>query len=222
MNCQAVWFFLLTMFNCTALGIYMIYSSYYLAPSFILMLIALCYWGYMFFLEMSYSGESTVGQGLINDRNTNFMADTLFRYIFVIIIGNALFSYIFRIYHRAIYIPRYAEPSKVIRYMMLNYIYWYSYSILPFACIVDFCCRKRNRTPNPKYDLTITLLFAVILGLLDDSLGIDLGYTSNKLSRVFANIISMGVTYLIYDYLLFKINGGQWYTLYPQGTSTAY
>ena len=44
MNCQAVWFFLLTMFNCTALGIYMIYSSYYLAPSFILMLIALCYW----------------------------------------------------------------------------------------------------------------------------------------------------------------------------------
>ena len=222
MNCQAVWFFLLTMFNCTAIGIHMIYYSIFsFTPSYILMILALCYWGYMFFLEMSYSGESTAGEGLINDRNTNFMADTLFRYLFVIIIGNALFSYIFRIYYR-VYIPRYANPEVVFKYMMLSYIYWYSYSILPFACIVDFCCRKRNRTPNPKYDLTITLLFAIIIGLMDDNSGINLNYRYGQLNRVIANIISMGITYLIYDYLLFKINGGQWYTLYPQGTSTAY
>ena len=222
MNCQAVWFFLLTMFNCTAIGIYMFYYSIFsFSPSYILMLLALCYWGYMFFLEMSYSGESTAGQGLINDRNTNFMADTLFRYLFVIIIGNALFSYIFRIYYRA-YMPRYADASMVFRYMMLNYIYWYSYSILPFACIVDFCCRKRNRTPNPKYDLTITLLFAIIIGLMNDNSGINPTYRYGQINRVVANIISMGITYLIYDYLLFKMNGGQWYTLYPQGTATAY
>ena len=222
MNCQAVWFFLLTMFNCTAIGIYMFYYSIFsFSPSYILMLLALCYWGYMFFLEMSYSGESTAGQGLINDRNTNFMADTLFRYLFFIIIGNALFSYIFRIYYR-VYIPIYANAEMVFKYIMLSYIYWYSYSILPFACIVDFCCRKRNRTPNPKYDLTITLLFAIIIGLMNDNSGINPNYRYGQINRVIANIISMGITYLIYDYLLFKMNGGQWYTLYPQGTATAY
>ena len=110
----------------------------------------------------------------------------------------------------------------VFKYIMLSYIYWYSYSILPFACIVDFCCRKRNRTPNPKYDLTITLLFAIIIGLMNDNSGINPNYRYGQINRVIANIISMGITYLIYDYLLFKMNGGQWYTLYPQGTATAY
>ena len=67
--------------------------------SILLLIVACCYWAYMYFLEKVRSGKSSEGQGLITERNTNFMADNVFRYLFVILIGNAIYCYVFRIHH---------------------------------------------------------------------------------------------------------------------------
>lgn len=212
MNCQSLWFLILTWFNIAAIIIDLLVNDIRWQPSFILMVIALIYWGYMFFLEMHNSGQSSpASEGLINNANTNFMADTLFRYLFVIVIGNTFFSYYYRITINYRYSPYgRGDIYRMFKTIMYYFVIWYSYSVLPFACIVDFCCRKRNRTPNPKYDLIITLLFGVILGLLQDKY-----YYYHSMGL---NIVSMGVTYLIYDYILFKMNGGQNYTICPQNT----
>jgi hypothetical protein len=166
----------------------------------------------MYFLEKVNSGESTEGQGLITQRNTNFMADNIFRYLFVIVIGNSIYCYVFRIIYR--------NDIIYVRDLFNIIFNWYSYTILPIACIIDFCGRKRNRTPNPKYDLIITLIVITILSFIDSKFTLILSLTQFDifLRSIILNTLFMGLTYLLYDYLLFKMNGGNSYTLCPQET----
>lgn len=216
MSCQSNWFLTLTIINIVSIAVHLfaLFNRFTAISysSLILLTIACFYWCYMYFLEKVNSGESTEGQGLITQRNTNFMADNIFRYLFVIVIGNSIYCYVFRIGYRnhIIYVRD-----------LFNIIFnWYSYTILPIACIIDFCGRKRNRTPNPKYDLIITLIVIAILSFIDSKFTLILSLTQFDifLRSIILNTLFMGLTYLLYDYLLFKMNGGNSYTLCPQET----
>ena len=216
MSCQSNWFLTLTIINIVSIAVHLfaLFNRFTAISysSLILLTIACFYWCYMYFLEKVNSGESTEGQGLITQRNTNFMADNIFRYLFVIVIGNSIYCYVFRIIYR----------SNIIYVRdLFNIIFnWYSYTILPIACIIDFCGRKRNRTPNPKYDLIITLIVIAILSFIDSKLTLIMSLTQFDifLRSIILNTLFMGLTYLLYDYLLFKMNGGNSYTLCPQET----
>ena len=216
MSCQSNWFLTLTIINIVSIAVHLfaLFNRFTAISysSLILLTIACFYWCYMYFLEKVNSGESTEGQGLITQRNTNFMADNIFRYLFVIVIGNSIYCYVFRIIYR----------SNIIYVRdLFNIIFnWYSYTILPIACIIDFCGRKRNRTPNPKYDLIITLIVIAILSFIDSKFTLILSPTQFDifLLSIILNTLFMGLTYLLYDYLLFKMNGGNSYTLCPQET----
>ena len=219
MSCQSTWFLILTIVNIIAIVVHTItiFNRYIVITysSILLLIVACCYWAYMYFLEKERAGETTEGQGLITERNTNFMADNIFRYLFVIVIGNTIYCYVFRIRHTS-YIY---SDKEVINYLSQIIFNWYSYTVLPVACIIDFLGRKRNRTPNPKYDLIITLIFIALISFIDCKSqyfyyqGFDYFIRS-----VILNSLFMALSYLIYDYILFKMNGGQSYTLCPQET----
>ena len=219
MSCQSTWFLNLTILNIISILVhtFTLFNRYdVLAYSSVLLLIAsCCYWAYMYFLEKERSSESTEGQGLITERNTNFMADNIFRYLFVIVIGNTIYCYVFRIHH----IAHFTYNTKLLYYFNQIIFNWYSYTVLPIACIIDFLGRKRNRTPNPKYDLIITLIFIVVLSYIDsNSAFLDIKQIEFLIKSVLLNSLFMALSYLIYDYILFKMNGGQSYTLCPQDT----
>ena len=216
MSCQSNWFLTLTIINIVSIAVHLfaLFNRFTAISysSLILLTIACFYWCYMYFLEKVNSGESTEGQGLITQRNTNFMADNIFRYLFVIVIGNSIYCYVFRIGYR--------NDIIYVRDLFNIIFNWYSYTILPIACIIDFCGRKRNRTPNPKYDLIITLIVIAILSFIDSKFTLILSLTQFDifLRSIILNTLFMGLTYLLYDYLLFKMNGGNSYTLCPQET----
>ena len=216
MSCQSNWFLTLTIINIVSIAVHLfaLFNRFTAISysSLILLTIACFYWCYMYFLEKVNSGESTEGQGLITQRNTNFMADNIFRYLFVIVIGNSIYCYVFRIIYR--------NDIIYVRDLFNIIFNWYSYTILPIACIIDFCGRKRNRTPNPKYDLIITLIVIAILSFIDSKFTLILSPTQFNifLLSIILNTLFMGLTYLLYDYLLFKMNGGNSYTLCPQET----
>ena len=219
MSCQSTWFLILTIINIIAIVVHTItifnYYAVFTYSSILLLIVACCYWAYMYFLEKVRSGESTEGQGLITERNTNFMADNIFRYLFVIVIGNTIYCYAFRIHH----IVHFTYNTKLLYYFNQIIFNWYSYTVLPIACIIDFLGRKRNRTPNPKYDLIITLIFIVVLSYIDsNSAFLDIKQIEFLIKSVLLNSLFMALSYLIYDYILFKMNGGQSYTLCPQDT----
>jgi len=217
MSCQSNWFLTLTIINIASIIVHLFtlfnrtaLMSY---SSLILLIIACFYWCYMYFLEKVNSGESTEGQGLITQKNTNFMADNIFRYLFVIVIGNSIYCYVFRIIYVKNRIIYFDDLLKLI-------FNWYSYTILPIACIIDFCGRKRNRTPNPKYDLIITLIVIALISIIDCRFTSieSLSHNDVFLLSIILNTLFMGLAYLLYDYLLFKMNGGNSYTLCPQET----
>ena len=216
MSCQSNWFLTLTIINIVSIAVHLfaLFNRFTAISysSLILLTIACFYWCYMYFLEKVNSGESTEGQGLITQRNTNFMADNIFRYLFVIVIGNSIYCYVFRIIYR--------NDIIYVRDLFNIIFNWYSYTILPIACIIDFCGRKRNRTPNPKYDLIITLIVIAILSFIDSKFTLILSPTQFDifLLSIILNTLFMGLAYLLYDYLLFKMNGGNSYTLCPQET----
>ena len=216
MSCQSNWFLTLTIINIVSIAVHLfaLFNRFTAISysSLILLTIACFYWCYMYFLEKVNSGESTEGQGLITQRNTNFMADNIFRYLFVIVIGNSIYCYVFRIIYR--------NDIIYVRDLFNIIFNWYSYTILPIACIIDFCGRKRNRTPNPKYDLIITLIVIAILSFIDSKFTLILSLTQFDifLRSIILNTLFMGLAYLLYDYLLFKMNGGNSYTLCPQET----
>ena len=223
MSCQSNWFCALTILNIISIIVHLITifstTNIYSYSSIVLLIIACCYWAYMYFLEKVNSGESTEGQGLISQRNTNFMADNVFRYLFVIVIGNTIYCYVFRI---GILKKNYQYNSLIFYHLIELIFNWYSYTVLPVACIIDFLGRKRNRTPNPKYDLIITLIFIALLSYIDCRSSFYISYSNSVIYRFFTsvilNILFMALSYLLYDYLLFKMNGGNSYTLCPQET----
>ncbi len=220
MSCQSTWFLILTILNIISIVVhtFTLFNSYIVGnySSILLLIAACCYWAYMYFLEKERSSESTEGQGLITERNTNFMADNVFRYLFVIVIGNTIYCYVFRIRHTTYYYGN--DAIKILSIIIFN---WYSFTVLPIACIIDFLGRKRNRTPNPKYDLIITLIFIALISFIDSENKYIYTYYSFLeyfIVSVLLNTLFMALSYFIYDYILFKMNGGQSYTLCPQET----
>ena len=220
MSCQSTWFLTLTIVNIISIAVhtFTLFNSYNVLTysSILLLIVSCCYWAYMYFLEKERSSETTEGQGLISERNTNFMADNVFRYLFVIVIGNTIYCYVFRIHNINTSYKYGNDAINILSQIIFN---WYSYTVLPIACIIDFLGRKRNRTPNPKYDLIITLIFIAIISYIDCRSqyfyyqGFDYFIRS-----VILNSLFMALSYFIYDYILFKMNGGHSYTLCPQET----
>jgi hypothetical protein len=162
----------------------------------------------MFYLESYLSGESEQAAGLISDKNTNFFADIVFKYLFVIIISYG-FSFLSVIMYKSYYFyDYYGLSNNLIIKILFKITKIYSSVILPIALVIDLLCRKRNRVVNPIIDSIVFISAALVLTSYD-----IFYYYRNATSKTNIILIStcsklilFFLTYFIYDFYLFKVN----------------
>ena len=161
---------------------------------------------YMFYLENYISGEGDQAAGLISDKTTNFFADIIFKYLFVIIISYG-FSFLSVIIYKSEYFYSYYDlKDNIIIEILFKLTKIFSIVILPIALIIDLLFRKRNRVVNPLIDSIIFVSAALILTSYDILYYKYKHSTNLILISACSKLILMFLTYFIYDFYLFKVN----------------
>ena len=132
---------------------------------------------------------------------SNFFKDILFKFLFVFIIGIYFIAQI--LYD--------LQTSFKSNPFITNRIGWksraygfYLYYGLPLFYILDLYCVSRKRCPNPTIDIGIIFIICVVNFVLDFK-------TVNLLPNIGVNLAKFLFSfngYIIYDYCLFKLNGG--------------
>ena len=164
-----------------------IFQIYLVVASFV-------YFAYMLIIELAASGQKTEStEQLVNEKNSSFMANHFFKYLFCSIIGIIFISGFFdftignSIFHK-------------LSYYGLVYL-------LPVACFLEIYFKERERKPNLILDLTIII---IILGLKLLCKFLDLGIKAilEGILESIINFVTMIFAYILYDILVYlKING---------------
>ena len=152
------------------------------------------YFAYMLIIELAASGQKTEStEQLVNEKNSSFMANHFFKYLFCSIIGIIFISGFFdftignSFFHK-------------LSYYGLVYL-------LPVACFLEIYFKERERKPNLILDLTIII---IILGLKLLCKFLDLGIKAilEGILESIINFVTMIFAYILYDILVYlKING---------------
>ena len=148
MTPRVIWYLILfgcDIFTIVCMIIYIDLKVFLLDFNFWVLIGAFFYWGYMMLSEMAQSGESNKAtETFLGGERTQFMTDTLFKYIFSIVIGitlvNGLFTHSFG-----------NSLFEIIQSLYTNYLF-------PAACIAEIFLRNRNRSPAPVKDIIILLI----------------------------------------------------------------
>ena len=164
--------------------------------NFWVLLGGLIYWGYMMLSEMAESGESNKGtETFLGGERTQFMTDTLFKYIFSIVIGitlvNGLFTHSFG-----------NSLFEIIQSLYTNYLF-------PAACIAEIFLRNRNRSPAPLKDIIILLIMIGVFFVLN-VLNKGFDFIKDKLVQYICQAIGVIIAYFLYDFLVYLKIQGTW------------
>ena len=165
-----------------------IFQIYLVVASFV-------YFAYMLIIELAASGQKTEStEQLVNEKNSSFMANHFFKYLFCSIIGIIFISGFFdftignSFFHK-------------LSYYGLVYL-------LPVACFLEIYFKERERKPNLILDLTIII---IILGLkllckFLEQFSFKAIFTG--IVELIINFVTMILAYILYDILVYlKING---------------
>ena len=165
-----------------------IFQIYLVVASFV-------YFAYMLIIELAASGQKTEStEQLVNEKNSSFMANHFFKYLFCSIIGIIFISGFFdftignSFFHK-------------LSYYGLVYL-------LPVACFLEIYFKERERKPNLILDLTIIV---IILGLkllckFLEQFSFKAIFTG--IVELIINFVTMILAYILYDILVYlKING---------------
>ena len=110
MNCAGMYFLVLSILNLTSLALYLImtFPKTLFFIEFYLLIICLLYWFYMYFVEVDNSSENEMKTNFVNEKNTNFLADIVFKYLFIILLAYGISYVIVYIYDSEIFDTIYA------------------------------------------------------------------------------------------------------------------
>ena len=152
------------------------------------------YWGYMMLSEMASSGESNKAtETLLESSRTQFMTDTLFKYLFCCVVGIVIINYLFY------------EGRENISFVSIKQIIELYNFFYPIACIIEIFIRQRNRSPKPLKDVFFLLIILGICLLLD----LGSGSLFNNIKKYIFEAIGLILSYILYDFLVYlKIQGG--------------
>ena len=164
--------------------------------NFWVLLGGLIYWGYMMLSEMAESGESNKGtETFLGGERTQFMTDTLFKYIFSIVIGITLVNGLFN--------PTFGNSLfEIIQSLYTNYLF-------PAACIAEIFLRSRNRSPAPFKDIIILLIMIGVFFVLN-VLNKGFDFIKDKLVQYICQAIGVIIAYFLYDFLVYIKIQGTW------------
>ncbi len=205
MTPRVIWYLIL--FGCDVLTVvlsiingikYHIFTNYCLLNiNFWVLIGAFFYWGYMMLSEMAESGESNKGtETFLGGERTQFMTDTLFKYIFSIVIGITLVNGLFD--------TNLGDTLfKVIQNLYTNYLF-------PAACIAEIFLRNRNRSPAPVKDIIILLIIIGISFLLNFLKQFSFKFLTENLALYICQAIGVIIAYFLYDILVYIKIQGTW------------
>lgn len=132
---------------------------------------------------------------------TNIFRDTIFKFLFSFIIG---FIFIVRILNDFQNEFK-SSPFKISGTLTNNTLYnIYLFYCLPIFYLLDLFLVDRKRKPSPTFDILTIIIVCVVNFLINFN-------SINPLPNIGSNISLFLYTfdaYIIYDFILFKINGG--------------
>ena len=165
-----------------------IFQIYLVVASFV-------YFAYMLIIELAASGQKTEStEQLVNEKNSSFMANHFFKYLFCSIIGIIFISGFF--------------DFTIGNSFFHKFTYYGLVYFLPVACFLEIYFKQRERKPNLILDLTIII---IILGLkllckFLEQFSFKAIFTG--IVELIINFVTMILAYILYDILVYlKING---------------
>ena len=199
MTPRVIWYLILfgcDIFTIVCMIIYIDLKVFLLDFNFWVLIGAFFYWGYMMLSEMAQSGESNKAtETFLGGERTQFMTDTLFKYIFSIVIGitlvNGLFTHSFG-----------NSLFEIIQSLYTNYLF-------PAACIAEIFLRSRNRSPAPLKDIIILLIMIGVFFVLN-VLNKGFDFIKDKLVQYICQAIGVIIAYFLYDFLVYLKIQGTW------------
>jgi len=167
-----------------------------------IVLLGVIYFGYMTMDSWKASKSNENTENLNSDNKTSFMINIYFRYYFCLVFSLAINRLIYNIFYHSFYSY---STSLIFRYAP-----YYSISFLPIICIIEVFVQKRERSSDPKRDLIFLLIAIAIMELF-------FIYEIYNIVRLVISIVVFLTfsyfSYIFYDYLIFKLNGGEDYIL---------
>jgi len=216
MNCAGLYFLVLSILNLTSLLMYLImtFPKTFIFVEFYLLIICLVYWFYMYFVEVDNSSETEMKTNFVNEKNTNFLADIVFKYLFIILLAYGISYVIVYIYDSHIFDTIYDEYTIELNStekFLLQSCKWYNFVGIPVALVIDFLFRKRNRVVNPFFDFLIVGISAIGLCIYEVVVYKFYDEESDKKTRLIlitlvSKFILFFICYFIYDFYQYKVN----------------
>lgn len=215
MNCVMLYFLILSILNFISILLYLImtFPKTFILIEFYLLFICLIYWCYMYFVEINNSTESQIQANFVNDKNTNFLADIIFKYLFIILLSYGICYIVIYIYDDdAVNIyDKYSFDLDDTEKFLLKICKWYNKVVIPLALLIDLLFRKRNRVVNPFFDFLVLIIAAIALCTYEIVCFKYYDENNNKKIRlILITLISKFIlfffSYLFYDYYLYKVN----------------
>ena len=199
MTPRVIWYLILfgcDIFTIVCMIIYIDLKVFLLDFNFWVLIGAFFYWGYMMLSEMAQSGESNKAtETFLGGERTQFMTDTLFKYIFSIVIGITLVNGLFN--------PTFGNSLfDLIQSLYTNYLF-------PAACIAEIFLRSRNRSPAPLKDIIILLIMIGVFFVLN-VLNKGFDFIKDKLVQYICQAIGVIIAYFLYDILVYIKIQGTW------------
>ena len=199
MTPRVIWYLILfgcDIFTIVCMIIYIKLREFLLDFNFWVLIGAFFYWGYMMLSEMAQSGESNKAtETFLGGERTQFMTDTLFKYIFSIVIGITLIEGLF---DRSFTKGTFLDLTK----LYTNYLF-------PAACIAEIFLRSRNRSPAPLKDIIILLIMIGVFFVLN-VLNKGFDFIKDKLVQYICQAIGVIIAYFLYDFLVYIKIQGTW------------
>ena len=198
MTPRVIWYLILfgcDIFTIVCMIIYIDLKVFLLDFNFWVLIGAFFYWGYMMLSEMAQSGESNKAtETFLGGERTQFMTDTLFKYIFSIVIGITLIEGLFDLSFKTGFL--------VLIKLYTNYLF-------PAACIAEIFLRSRNRSPAPLKDIIILLIMIGVFFVLN-VLNKGFDFIKDKLVQYICQAIGVIIAYFLYDFLVYLKIQGTW------------
>ena len=167
-----------------------------------IVLLGVIYFGYMTMDSWKASKSNENTENLNSDNKTSFMINIYFRYYFCLVFSLA----INRLFYNILFNGFYSYSTSLI----FKYAPYYSVSILPIICFIEVFLQKRERASNPKRDLIFLL---IVVAIMEFFFIYEIYSIIKLLISICIFLACSYLSYILYDYLIFKTSGGEDYVL---------
>jgi hypothetical protein len=150
-------------------------------------------------------------KGLISEKRTSFVQDHLFKYLCSIVFGCYFLFTVIELLSLDIGIGG-NGPIQILIAIYIKFVF-------PICCFIDLFLTPRKRNPKPLMDLIIFAIVVLALSIIEWLGSSELKEIKKVLGKTLFRLVLGFDGYILYDFIMFKVNGGaNGFTLFYTGT----